>query len=131
MTHVLVAEDDIDDRSMMDETFQVLGRGDAISFVTDGSLVLDFLDKNAKLPIKLIVLDLNMPKVSGTEALQQLKSHPTYKDIPVIIFSSSINPTEQEKAMSLGAISYLTKPSRYLDYKEACEHFIKISEESV
>lgn len=130
MAHVLVAEDDFDDRQMMEETFHTLGRGHEVSFVDDGGLVMDFLETHNSLAVKLIVLDLNMPKVNGTEALKRLKSHPVYKNIPVIIFSTSVNNTEKEKAMSLGAIDYLTKPCYYAEYLETCRHFLQISEGS-
>ena len=64
----------------------------------------------------IVVLDLNMPRLNGTETLRLIRANDHLKDISVIIYSTSINPLEKEKCMRLGANDYITKP---LSYKES------------
>lgn len=127
MAHILLADDDYEDRFIMSEAFKELGQSHLLSFVEDGSLLLDFLEDASNPPVDLIVLDLNMPRVNGTEALKLLKAHPTYNIIPVVIFSTSVNDIEKEKTLSLGAESYLTKPGNYSAYLDTCKRFVSMA----
>ena len=67
---------------------------------------------------KLLLIDINMPKVSGFEILQALKNKEDYKKIPKVIFSSSTQPTDVDKAYSLQCNSYIEKPATYKELKE-------------
>ncbi len=58
----------------------------------------------------LVLLDLNLPDIHGSELLHQLKNNPTTKDIPVIILSADVSPTQIERMLQAGAANYLTKP---------------------
>ncbi len=127
MGHILLADDDFEDRFMMLQVFKDLGRSNCISFVEDGSGVINFLEGSEE-PTTLVVLDLNMPRVNGTEALKRIKSHPIFKEVPVIIFSTSVNEVEMQRALELGAKSYLTKPTTYSAYLDTCKLFIEYSE---
>ena len=60
-----------------------------------------------------ILLGLNMPKMDGKQALKQLKKHPLYKKIPVIVFSTKKNETEINLCYELGANTYVVKPTTY------------------
>ena len=72
----------------------------------------------------LVVLDLNMPKMGGVETLKHLKHHEQLRHIPVIIFSTSINPLEQERCMQLGAHSYIIKPVSFKESLETARLFL-------
>lgn len=61
----------------------------------------------------VIILDLNMPRINGTEVLAELKADERLRDIPVVIYSSSVNPFDREKCIGLGAHSFVTKPLSY------------------
>jgi CheY-like chemotaxis protein len=124
--HILVADDDHEDRAIMADTFEEIGFSGAY-FVEDGSLVLDYLSNLKENNISLIILDLNMPCLNGTETLRALKAEPRYKEIPVIIFSTSVNTVEKQNCADLGALSYIAKPSRYSEYKEVCKMLIGIA----
>jgi CheY-like chemotaxis protein len=124
---ILVAEDDMEDRFIMSETFRELNCEFISAFVEDGSQVVEFLNKNLQTQISLIVLDLNMPRLNGTQTLKQLKSHNKYSEIPVVIFSTSINNIERNECIKLGAHDYITKPSNYSDYLSICREFLKIA----
>lgn len=113
---ILIAEDDADDRFLLQTAFAENDFGDTLHFVENGIELLSFLehilDKQNDLPI-FILLDLNMPKKDGREALKDLKNNSRLKDIPVIIFSTTNNESEMRRCYDLGANSYITKPSNF------------------
>jgi DNA-binding response OmpR family regulator len=61
----------------------------------------------------LIVLDLNMPILNGMETLSRLKSHSVYKNIPVIIFTTSVHEVEKARCLEIGALDFIKKPARF------------------
>ena len=61
----------------------------------------------------LIVLDLNMPILNGMETLSRLKSHNVYKNIPVIMFTTSIHEVEKARCLEIGAADFIKKPVRF------------------
>ena len=61
----------------------------------------------------LIVLDLNMPILNGMETLSRLKAHSLYKNIPVIMFTTSIHEVEKAKCLEIGAADFIKKPARF------------------
>jgi CheY-like chemotaxis protein len=127
--HILLTDDDDEDRFIMKDAFREIGQPDVIRFVEDGEQLLsrlDAIENPDELPA-LIVLDLNMPRRSGTETLKSLKSDPRYQAIPVIIFSTSVNEIEMEKCKALGATSYITKPARFEDCIRTAQQFYDFS----
>ena len=115
---ILIAEDDADDRFLLNAAFEENGFKDKLHFVENGVELLDFLHSitqnnlSAKLP-SFILLDLNMPKKDGREVSKELKQNPLYKKIPVIIFSTTNNEQEMRRCYELGANSYITKPNSF------------------
>ena len=119
---ILVVDDDNEDMVIIREAMEMIHADDNLMlFAENGEKALQLLDVNFISGIAvpcLIVLDLNMPKMNGTQTLENLKADQRFRDIPVIIYSTSINPFEQAKCVSLGAHSYITKP---LSVKESLE----------
>ncbi len=113
---ILIAEDDADDRYLLQSAFEENGYKDKLIFVENGVELLDFLhqiDGNAaKLP-RFILLDLNMPKKDGREVLKEIKQNQYFKQIPIIIFSTTNNEQEMKRCYELGANSYITKPNSF------------------
>ena len=109
---ILMVDDDPDDRWMMEDALNTMGVEGIISFALNGEHALQMLDNLHRDvdTLKLIILDLNMPVMNGTETLNRIKKDPRFNSLPVIIYSTSINPSEKEKCMKLGATSYITKP---------------------
>ncbi|SJZ87635.1 response regulator [Sediminibacterium ginsengisoli] len=123
---ILIVDDDAEDRGFMLEAMKELGAADLIGFAEDGEKALTILQRRAKqgnLP-KLVVMDLNMPKLNGTQTIELLKQDVELAQIPVMILSTSINRFEQEKALSLGVHSYLIKPFTFLEAIETARGFI-------
>lgn len=117
MKHVVIVDDDVEDHLILRDYFKVVGMEDAVKFLHNGQdaiLYLEDLQEKEKLP-QLIVLDLNMPILNGTQTLLQIKRNQFLKDIPVIILSTSANENEMRKCLSFGAIEYLVKPVTYND----------------
>lgn len=114
---ILVAEDDPDDQDMLQEAFQDMYDRDPLVFVSNGEELLDYLYRNNQysdlkekpLP-ELILLDLNMPKIDGREALKKIKADSCLKKIPVIIFTTSKAEEDISKTYLEGANSYIVKP---------------------
>ncbi len=114
---ILIAEDDADDRFLLQAAFEENGFKDSLQFVENGVEVLDFLykltsEEDANLP-RFILLDLNMPKKDGREVLKELKQHNQLKKIPIVIFSTTNNEQEMRRCYELGANSYITKPNSF------------------
>ena len=112
-----MAEDDADDRLMAREAFEECRLGNPLQFVGDGEELMDYLNRRGKYaddvlyPMPgLILLDLNMPRKDGREALREIKSDPALRDIPVVVLTTS--KAEQDVADSYGdgANSFITKP---------------------
>ncbi|MDQ2656245.1 MAG: response regulator, partial [Bacteroidota bacterium] len=111
--HIIFVDDDEEDHLIMSEYFREAGKGDCIKFIKNGQEALNYLNDisdDASLP-SLIVLDLNMPILSGTQTLALLKEDPRYRKIPVLIFSTSENENEKRKCLTLGAHEYIVKPT--------------------
>jgi CheY-like chemotaxis protein len=99
-----------------------------IQHLSDGQQVVDLLkelmdDDHASLP-ELILLDLRLPRMDGMEVLKWIKTSSKFKKIPVVVFSSSENSEEIQRAYSLGANSYLIKP---LDYDKLKTLVLEVS----
>lgn len=125
---ILLADDDKEDQLILTDSFSEIGRNDIIHFVDDGEKLLEYLSdiEEDHLP-SLIVLDLNMPRMSGTETLVALKANDVYRNIPVIIFSTSVNDYEMNKCLETGAEAYITKPVKYEDSIKTAQYFYDFS----
>jgi CheY-like chemotaxis protein len=116
--YILIGEDDADDRFLLQAAFEENGFTDRLEFVENGVELLAFLteryerNNDAQFP-RFVLLDLNMPKKDGREVLRELKEHPAFRAIPVIIFSTTNNEQEMRRCYELGANSYITKPNSF------------------
>lgn len=122
---ILVVDDDTEDQLILDSYFQEAGMQDVVGYRDNGQEALYYLeqvDHDSLLP-RLIVLDLNMPILNGTQTLFQLKQRMRFRNIPVIIFSTSQNETEKRKCLSLGAVDYMVKPLTQDECRAIIQHF--------
>ena len=114
---ILIADDDADDRLMAREALEECRLANTIDFVEDGVELLDFLRGRGRysaqgLPKKpgLIILDLNMPKMDGREALREIKADPTLRRIPIVVMTTSKAEEDIYRTYDLGVNSFITKP---------------------
>ena len=111
---ILLADDDEDDRLMTRQALERSRLANELRTVADGEELLDFLYRRGKhvgAPRPgIILLDLNMPRMDGREALQAIKSDPTLSSIPGIVMTTSSAEEDVLRSYGLGANSFVTKP---------------------
>lgn len=107
---VWIVDDDPDDQYLFELAFRTLKPPVQVKLLSDGEDLLPALQESDRLP-SLIVLDLNMPRVDGFEALKQLRMSAIYKKLPVVVLTTSTRYEDREKAFNLGANEFLTKPT--------------------
>ena len=115
--HILLADDDEDDQLLTREALQESLVHSQLSIVSDGAELLEYLrregkfaDLKSELLPDLILLDLNMPRMDGREALAAIKADTVFRRIPVVILTTSKAEEDMVKSYDLGAASYLSKP---------------------
>lgn len=109
---ILVVDDDVEDHFILQDYFSEAQLEHSVGFRENGLQAIHYLESvsdDFQLP-DLIILDLNMPIMNGTQTLINLKGIPRLRQIPIIIFSTSENETEKRKCLSLGAVDYMVKP---------------------
>ncbi len=114
---IIMADDDPDDRELAREAFEECRLANDVHFVEDGEELMEYLCRKgryltvpeAPLPA-LILLDLNMPRKDGREALKEIKSHPDLKRIPIVVLTTSKAEEDILRTYDLGVNSYITKP---------------------
>ena len=114
---ILLAEDSMDDAMLTIRALKKSGLTNKIQHVKDGAEALDFIyckgafvDRNFEEQPRLILLDLKMPKVSGMEVLEVLKSDPKTNSIPIVVLTSSKEDPDIKNCYALGVNSYIVKP---------------------
>lgn len=126
---ILLVDDDIEDVEMIEEVFREAHQQVGIQKAHNGMealTLLNRLDKEGSLPC-LIVLDINMPLMNGKETLAHIKQNPRYKQIPVVVFSTSSNPEDKVFCEQYGA-EMIRKPTLYTMLKEVIQKLLNICE---
>lgn len=115
--HIVIAEDDEEDRMLTREAMIESRVKNTVHFVEDGEYLMDYLhnkgqyEDKSKFPAPgLILLDLNMPRKDGREALKEIKSNEHLKRIPVVILTTSKAEEDIIRTYDLGVNSFITKP---------------------
>jgi len=115
-----MAEDDPDDYYLIKDAIEMAGFRIDLRLVTDGEELMDYLtgsgrfEKEDNLPMpSLILLDLNMPRKSGWEALSEIRREPVFHHIPVVVLTTSKDQADVSRSYDLGADSFLTKPATF------------------
>jgi len=125
---ILMADDDEEDRLLTEEALRNARLGNPIRFVSDGEELLDYLhrrgeyagDGRAPRP-GIILLDLNMPKKDGREALAEIKQHPELRRIPVVVLTTSKGEEDILRSYDLGVNSFITKPVTFAGLVEVMQ----------
>ncbi|MEQ6122518.1 response regulator [Reichenbachiella sp. MALMAid0571] len=112
---ILFIDDDMIERMKFNRTVTSLGFENKIIEATNGEEALKILESKDSLP-DIILLDLNMPRISGKEFLKILKSNETLKFIPTIVLTTSSNHKDLLECYKIGIAGYVLKPLKYEDY---------------
>ena len=117
MITIVLADDDPDDRQLTGEAFAENRLANQLHCVEDGEELLDYLHRRGKYeslrdePLPgLILLDLNMPRKDGREALKEIKADPALRRIPIVVLTTSKAEEDIVRSYDLGVNSYVTKP---------------------
>jgi len=112
---ILLIEDNLIEIMKMKRTVSYLKLNHTLTFANNGEEALDILEDKTNYP-DLILLDLNMPKLSGKEFLLILKNNTHLKHIPIVILTTSGNQKDIDECYILGIAGYILKPLKYDDY---------------
>lgn len=114
---ILMADDDADDRILTKDALEESRVVNDLRFVEDGEELMDYLNRRGEFsdPASaprpgIILLDLNMPKKDGREALREIKADPDLRRIPVVVMTTSQAEEDIYRSYDLGASSFITKP---------------------
>jgi len=113
--NILLIEDNLIELMKMKRTVSFLKLEHQITEAKNAEVALEILEDTTKLP-DLILLDLNMPKISGIEFLSILKSKDEFRHIPTVILTTSNNKKDLEECYRIGVSGYILKPLKYEDY---------------
>ncbi len=129
---ILIADDDPDDRMLAEEALEENRLANDLRFVEDGEELMDYLYRRGKYAKPgcaprpgLILLDLNMPKKDGREALEEIKSDPRLKRIPVVVLTTSKTEEDILRTYDLGVNSFITKPVSFEELVEVMKNMGK------
>jgi CheY-like chemotaxis protein len=122
---ILLGEDDIDDQEFLEEAICTIDNSYKLECVSNGKNLINYLEglKDEFLPI-LIVLDYNLPILSGAEILQELSSMERYKKIPKLVWSTSNSPVCKTNCLDFGASDYIVKPKDMISLRETAIHML-------
>jgi CheY-like chemotaxis protein len=122
---ILIADDDPEDCTLARDALAETGMALQVRFPEDGEALLDYLrQKGAYAGVphpSLILLDLNMPKKDGREALEEIKSDPNLRYLPVVVLTTSKASDDIERSYDLGANSFIVKPASYRGWVEVMQ----------
>lgn len=117
---ILLVEDNPVDVDLTLRAFSKRNLTNPINVARDGEEAINWIkrwEQGEKIPL-VILLDLKLPRYSGLEVLKEIKSHPVFKTIPVVVLTSSDEETDIETAYKLGANSYIVKPVEFENFVE-------------
>ncbi len=123
--NIVIADDDADDRFLIEDAFNELNGMHELNFVEDGEELLELLrgdgryaDGGGKVRPNLILLDLNMPRMDGLVALKEIRADPKLHNMPVVILTTSASDDDIISAYKSGANSYISKPAAFEELLE-------------
>jgi len=122
---ILIVDDDEGHAILVRENLVAAGLSNTIQHFSDGQAVLDFFfnpgahQRHNHGQVYLLLLDIRMPKVEGTEVLRRLKADPKLRKMPIVILTTTDDAREVERCHELGCNVYIQKPVDYDKFAEA------------
>ena len=118
---IVLVEDNAADAELTNLAFKNISPHAEVINFSNGKDFLEHLDGNQIEPISLVLLDLNMPQMSGSEVLKSLQKNKSWAKIPVVVFSSSKQEEDIQCCYELGANAYVSKPFDFSEYEKTIE----------
>jgi len=127
---ILLAEDDIDDQELLENAFGEIDPSWQLVCIPNGRKFIKYLDtiQDTELPA-LLILDYNIPELTGVEIVKELNDHARYHAIPKIIWSTSSSPVFKAMSIELGVADYITKPSDLASFLSIARHMLSFVKE--
>lgn len=122
---ILLADDDTDDCLFFEEALLELPLSTKLTAVHDGEQLMQLLNNDKKLP-HILFLDLNMPRKNGFECLAEIKQHKKLHDLPVVIFSTSLEKEVVNMLYDNGAQYFIRKPSEFAQFQKIIFHVLTL-----
>lgn len=127
--NILLVEDNKADAYLLMEFFEQ-HEVPLIDWVPDGRDAIDYVCQrgdfvHAHRP-DVIILDLGLPRISGYDALKELKQNPSYNTIPIVVLTTSCNPLDQRQCTDLGANAFFSKPRNLKGYEDLADRLINL-----
>lgn len=127
--HILLAEDDQDDCLFFEKALKELSIDATLKIANNGEDLMQLLtNETTKIP-DVIFLDINMPRKSGTECLEEIRQNERLKNIPIITISTSNDPQKITRHFKIGANIYIHKPKDFSQLKLVIQHALPLSTE--
>lgn len=123
--HVLLADDDSDDRYFFDKALKELPFATQLTTAENGANLMSYLLQNAGSLPDILFLDYNMPRKNGAECLAEIKRHPLLKELPVIIYSTSLHEDVADVLYISGAHFYIHK-AVFSELKKVLQHVLML-----
>jgi CheY-like chemotaxis protein len=124
--HVFLADDDEDDQLLFNDVLEELSSSIELTIARDGEHLMQLLNKTSQLP-DILFLDLNMPLKNGFECLEEIKGTAKFKNIPIIIFSTSSQPSAIEHVYQNGALRYVRKPNDFSNLRKIIHYVLSVN----
>ena len=121
--NIIMIEDDEGHARLIEKNIRRAGINNAIKHFADGGSAIEFLFNDPEGPVKngpgLVLLDLNLPDMSGTDILERIKADPALHRTPVVVLTTTDDKREIDRCYDLGCNVYITKPVNYESFADA------------
>lgn len=125
--HILLADDDEDDRAFFSEAIQELKMNNKLTLFKDGNELMHYLEHpDIRLP-HVLFLDLNMPGKTGIECVKEIRANIRFKDVSIAIYSTSSSEKDIEDTFIEGANIYITKPTDFSSLKKVIQEVVNMN----
>jgi CheY-like chemotaxis protein len=125
--HIILTDDDEDDRLFFIDAFEELNMNTKVTTFDDGVELMDYLNSEDAILPNVLFLDLNMPKMSGIECLNEIRANSKMSDIAIAIYSTSASEEDIEETFVLGANIYIKKPNSFKQLKKVLSDVVSIN----
>ncbi len=124
--NILLVDDNESENLIFGEALRELPSKTTLNFLTEPNELMNYFENPNKKKPDIIFLDISMPKKTGIECLQEIKAIKKLKQIPVVMFSTSLNQVDVENSFAFGAHLYVEKPKGYNNLIKLLNHLVSV-----
>lgn len=124
--HILLVEDDTDDVELLQDALSDNAVPNQLHVIKDGGGMASYLATSVQVP-DIIVMDFNLPKVHGREVLKNIRSNELFRNVPVLILTTSSSPLDIDYSYKEGASKYLIKPTTTEGFRNVVQSILQLA----